>query len=313
MRIRGRSFFCFCVMIVAVLLSLFLEIDLGALVALSSLIVILILYFLIYVSQKRKERVLKERIGLNRKERNLLKDYIKEEFLVENKKYVKKFIVIWLFASVIITYVFVNVLADWRTTGWETVGTLAIFFTVMGLILIKKMNKSNAENKFPNVRVLFQKYDLFAIKICENYLNYRQTEPVDGKYTIIDGIFGTELQNASNIEYSLRIQEMRYKYFINIEVKVDLCTMIQNKGIQPWDTYEVMKIFDEYFVPGGILEKENIKYAEGIFVLSFCEEHRLDPRIICEYLIGVLKTCQELEILYSRIETQNLEYINTNI
>lgn len=313
MRIRGRSFFCFCVMIVAVVLSLFLEIDLGALVALSSLIVILILSFLIYVSKKKKERILKERIDLNKIERNLLEKYIKEEFLAENKKYVKKFIVIWLFVSVIMTYVFVNVLADWRTTGWETVGMFAVFFTVMGLILIKIMNKSNADNKFPNVRVLFQKYDLSAIKICENYLNYRETEPVDEKYTIIDGVFSGKLQNASKLEYSLRIQEMRHKYFINIEVKVDLCAIIQNKGIQPWDTYEVMKIFDEYFVPGGILEKENIKYTDGTFILSFCEEHRLDPRVICEYLIGVLKTCQELEIVYSGIETQNLESINTNI
>ena len=73
------------------------------------------------------------------------------------------------------------------------------------------------------------------------------------------------------------------------------------KSIQPWDTYEVMKVFDQCFVEGGILEKENVKFDEGIFTLTFSEEQRVDLMIVCEYLITVLKTCQQIEFLYSGI------------
>ena len=78
-----------------------------------------------------------------------------------------------------------------------------------------------------------------------------------------------------------------------------MTTILKNNKFDLLNKSEIIKRFNDYFSVKEIISEKNISYENGIFKIFLEKKLVMNALLVCEYLIAVIKACQELEDIYN--------------
>lgn len=255
-----------------------------------------ILWFKKDVQECKKIRVHSK---LDKGERRLLKKEIKNSVSYKNKmKFIIGFIIVWCLIFGICIFVFECVLTEWDSTSWEAVGAYASIFGIIGIFALVTEILPELKNCFPDIRRIFKRYNIEPIETQEDSVHHIESELLNilSPEKKIEDTFKGNLQNGSEIEYNLYIG---LSGLILIDIKIDLEEVLKNNKFDLSKTDGIMKRFDSHFAAKKIIDEECFEYKDGIFNIGLAKSIDMNVLIKCEYLIAVIKACQELEDIYN--------------
>lgn len=249
-----------------------------------------------------KEQYIKSYINIQPNERKMFRKLNNQLIL----KFIIFFSMIWSLISGFIIYIIANYIESKHQSSEEFIISSITFFAIVGvgILLVSLINELN--NSFPDIRKIFEKYNYEAIENYKGYIKNPTWKKIKIHYLHVREMFVGKLKNNSFIEYKMEVwleDPLNYRNVkidqigAEINIKIDMKKVLRKNQFNLLNKDEILARFKEYFPGKLVFDMNNIEYSGGFFYIFLSE--KFNKIILTDYLIAVMKSCQELEDTFS--------------
>lgn len=245
-----------------------------------------------------EEKNIKYYASLDLKERAILNKFNKQSLI----KLIVFFSLVWIIISTVFILFFANYFDKRNELSIELINFFVMIFFIIGISIMAICIRYELKNTFPDLRKIFEKYGYEAIENYKGYIENETWKTLKMHYLYVNDKFIGKLKNNSMVEYKINLwvdDFLQYKNVeitnvgINIDIEIDMRKVLKNNLFELIDEDEIMARFSKYFTGKLIIDKDDIQYNRGFFNINL--EKTINKNVSIDYLVAVMKACQELE------------------